>query len=259
MACCAFAQVNETPGSTRTNLQSLKSVEQMLVVTTKDWTSVPGELRRFERPKASQPWREVGSHIPVVVGRGGLGWGRGLHPVDPASGPAKKEGDGKSPAGIFGLSAAFGLAEPEKVKGIKLPYLQLLSGIECVDDPASRHYNSIVDRARIAQPDWSSSEKMREIGAEYRLGIVVEHNTELREAGQGSCIFLHIWKGPERGTSGCTAMAGDKIELLLAWLDPDARPVLVQLPDTEYRRLKKDWSLPMLEPTNTPVSGKGKF
>ncbi|HEY3915025.1 MAG TPA: L,D-transpeptidase family protein [Verrucomicrobiae bacterium] len=218
----------------------------MLVVTTKDWDAVPGVMRRFARADAQSPWTEVGTQIPIVVGRKGLGWGRGLNPATGLPGPIKKEGDKKSPAGIFGLSSAFGLAAPDQMKQVKMPYVQLTGGIECVDDAKSVQYNSIVDRGHISQPDWNSSEKMRAVGGAYRLGVVVDHNTDPREPGGGSCVFIHIWQNSQTGTTGCTAMAGDKMENLLPWLDPAAHPILVQLPESEYKNLQKNWLLPSL-------------
>ena len=34
------------------------------------------------------------------------------------------------------------------------------------------------------------------------------------------------------------------LETLLAWLDPHAKPVVVQLPAAEYDRVRKAWRLP---------------
>ena len=220
----------------------LADVQQALVVVTKDWNSVPGTLTRYERKDTSGSWRRVGSSIPIVVGRSGLGWGRGLNPAVSASGPVKHEGDGKSPAGVFALTSAFGLEE--KVKGMKLPYQYLTSSIECVDDVKSEHYNTIVDRSHTSPTDWNSSEKMRAVGECYRLGIVVDHNADPREPGGGSCVFLHIWKDEHTGTSGCTAMERKQMEKLAPWLDPAKHPVLVQLPEAEYQDLQKFWQLP---------------
>ena len=39
-------------------------------------------------------------------------------------------------------------------------------------------------------------------------------------------------------------MASETMGRLLAWLRPEARPVFVLLPRTEYRRLARDWRLP---------------
>ncbi|HWY77455.1 MAG TPA: L,D-transpeptidase family protein [Verrucomicrobiae bacterium] len=225
---------------------ALSSVKQLVAVTTGDWNTSAGQMRRFERTGDQSAWTKVGESLPVVVGRNGLGWGRGLTTVNNLSGPSKREGDGRSPAGVFRLSSAFGLAEPGSMTAIRLPYQPLSSVIECVDDVQSTHYNSIVDRSRIDQPDWTSSEKMRAIGEQYRLGVVVDHNVDPRQPGSGSCIFIHIWQGPTTGTSGCTAVAPDTIEPLVTWLDPAAHPVLVQLPEAEYHRLQTGWGLPTL-------------
>lgn len=110
---------------------------------------------------------------------------------------AKREGDGKSPAGVFALSSAFGYA-PQPLRGSRMPYLNLTSSTECVDDVHSKYYNRIVDRSLVT-PDWNSSEHMRDAGESYRWGIIVDHNRIVAgdnnppEPAGGSCVFLHIW------------------------------------------------------------------
>jgi L,D-peptidoglycan transpeptidase YkuD (ErfK/YbiS/YcfS/YnhG family) len=244
MTCSLFSATNQIPSSAQSDASPLASSTQMLLVTTKSWDAVPGVMRRFARVDALSAWAEVGTPVPVVVGRKGLGWGRGLNPPADLSGPVKKEGDRKSPAGIFRLSSTFGLAMPEEMKQLRMPYKQLTPGVECVDDVSSAHYNSIVDREHIGPADWNTSEKMREVGEQYRLGVVVDHNIEPHVPGGGSCIFIHIWHDSGTGTTGCTAMAPDNIETILMWLDPAAHPVLVQLPKSEYKQLQKLWLLP---------------
>jgi D-alanyl-D-alanine dipeptidase len=157
------------------------------------------------------------------------------------SGPLKKEGDGKAPAGVFRLSTAFGFAGT--APGLKMPYTSLTPTVECVDDVNSRRYNLIVDRNRVSNVDWRSSEKMRAVDG-YRWGVVVDHNASPPVAGRGSCIFLHIWAGPEKGTAGCTAMEQPNLEAMLRWLDAKKNPLLVQLPEAEYTRLRSLWKLP---------------
>ncbi len=218
----------------------------MLLVTTADWNEVHGVLRLFERENSIANWREVGSKSEIVVGRSGLAWGRGLHPAATV-GPQKKEGDGKSPAGVFRLSSAFGFASAAEMKALKIPYVRETGAMECVDDVQSKYYNSIVDRNQITNVDWNSSERMLAVGEQYRLGIVVDHNVEPRVSGQGSCIFVHIWKGDGSGTSGCTAMEKAALEKLVSWLDAKANPVLVQLPEAQFRRVQGDWQLPKIK------------
>jgi len=62
--------------------------------------------------------------------------------------------------------------------------------------------------------------------------------------GDGSCIFLHQWDGPDSSTAGCTAMAGEHIEEIVRWVNGDSRAILVQLPEPEYQRLRAHWQLP---------------
>ncbi len=233
--------------------ESLGASHQMVVVTASDWTATTGWLRRFERNDTG--WQINGPPFRAVLGRGGLGWGRGEHPL-PQAGPQKKEGDGRSPAGIFRLTYAFGYADPDSVREIKLPYVQCTTSVECVDDTNSVNYNIILDGRTVEQPDWKSSEKMHMSDDEYRLGVFVAHNSAPAVPGAGSCIFLHIWKGPDVPTSGCTAMSPGAIESLLGWLDAQSHPVLVQLPELEYQRLQTAWQLPPIQFTNAPVAVK---
>lgn len=252
LAAMAVAGGGTAAHSQATGSAALGQSTQAIVVTTPDWNAVGGRLQRFERANVHARWHPVGPTIAIVVGRNGLGWGSGVVPttnpqVRASSDPVKKEGDIRSPAGIFALGTAFGYAA-QPLDGLKLPYLQLTPTIECVDDPASQHYNRIVDRAQVA-PDWKSSEHMRDAGQAYLWGIVVDHNGTVPGAnqpvpGSGSCVFLHIWEGNGRGTTGCTAMAQANLETLMAWLDPARHPLLVQLPEPVYARLQRAWRLP---------------
>jgi D-alanyl-D-alanine dipeptidase len=182
----------------------------------------------------------------VAVGRNGLGWGRGLTNPPVSSDPQKKEGDGRSPAGVFRLTYAFGYAAPDQARAIKLPYIQCTDTVECVDDTNSTFYNIIKDRNKVAKVDWKSSEKMRMGDDEYKYGVFIAHNTDPAEPGAGSCVFMHIWKAPGHPTSGCTAMSLGGLESVLGWLDPRANPVLVQLPQEEYSRRQAHWLLPAI-------------
>ena len=216
----------------------LAQSRQLIVVTSPSWDAIDGELRRYERARTDDAWRPAGDAIPVVLGRTGLAWGRGIAPV-PATAPQKREGDGKSPAGAFTLGDAFGFDTSAQTK---MRYAMLRDTTECVDDAGSQYYNEIVDRDRVPRVDWTSSEKMRAID-QYRRGIVVNHNVP-GERGGGSCIFLHVWSGPSRPTAGCTAMRAEDLDAILRWLDPAAKPIVLQLPRDEYARMREVWRLP---------------
>ena len=220
---------------------ALAGAGQLLVVTTSTWDTTGGTLRRYSRDAAGA-WRAEGAPVPVVVGRTGLAWGVGVAP-DEAGEPAKREGDGKAPAGAYPLGTAFGFAPSAAAVGARLPYLPLVETTECVDDVGSAHYNAIVDRRRVPRVDWASSERMRSIEL-YRLGVAVDYNVGPAVAGRGSCIFLHVWAGPASSTAGCTAMPEPALAELVRWLDPARRPVLVQLTEAAYARRRAEWALP---------------
>lgn len=222
---------------------------ELVVVTTSDWNSQQGTLRRYARSNSRARWKETGEPITVMVGKNGLAWGEGAIRVDaqvaqPAD-PVKKEGDGRAPAGVFYLSKVFGYSAQEQ-PGWKMPYVSLTSSVECVDDTNSKFYNQIVDRSTVA-PDWNSSEHMLRSDGLYRWGILVEHNSSPAHAGAGSCIFMHIWRGPGQPTVGCTAMPQADLEALIRWLDPARTPLLVQLPEAEYQKLREGWRWPKIK------------
>ena len=217
----------------------LAGSRQLIIVTTPEWSSVRGTLRRFERRGAK--WMQIGEAFDIVVGRSGLGWGAGVVETE-GEGPSKREGDGRAPAGVFRLTRAFGFASAGEATRLHVPYTPLTPGVECVDDTASAQYNRVVNRSDVKTIDWNSSERMREVEG-YRWGVIVAHNARAVPGG-GSCIFLHIWAGPSKGTAGCTAMEQPNLEALLRWLDSRKRPLLVQLPRSEYTRLGPVWKLP---------------
>ena len=223
---------------------------QALVVTTEGWNNVTGKAQLFERKTPRAVWKRVGDPFAVVVGRSGLGLGADLpsrswqDEVISLRPPTKHEGDGRSPAGMFPLTFAFG----SKTRPVtQLPYTELQEFTECVDDVRSNHYNKVVDRMQVGSFDWKSSEKMLAVGEAYERGVFVAYNSYPPKPGDGSCIFLHIWKDANTGTSGCTAMKRPDLESLLAHLDPAKTPYLIQMPIDAYRSQQRSWKLPKLK------------
>jgi hypothetical protein len=128
-----------------------------------------------------------------------------------------------------------------------MPYRQATSTLRCVDDPRSVHYNGLAEEAK-TKKDWSSAEDMRWEDELYRFAVWAGYNDTPVAFGGGSCIFLHLRSGSEATTAGCTAFEPEPMERLLRWLDFVARPVLVQLPDGEYRERAREWGLPEARP-----------
>jgi len=240
---CSIFRGAETP----TDRSPLAQSKQVILVLTNSWDETSGELQTFERPVLGDEWKSVSPRTDIVVGRTGLAWGSGLHGYDLGDGPVKKEGDGKSPAGVFRISAVFGYAPADSAPRFRMPYVYLDSTMQCVDDISSEYYNLLVDSLQVKRPDWKSYENMRLSGEAYKWGALVDHNVMPRRDAGGSCIFLHIWDGPGSSTSGCTAMDETRFLAMLQWLDATKNPTVVQLPKSEYRRYAQRWQLPLME------------
>jgi zinc D-Ala-D-Ala dipeptidase len=222
----------------------LRESRQCILVLAPNWKSTTSTLRAFERTSTTSDWKMHGNAVPVVLGKKGLAWGRGLVEAN-HSGPSKIEGDNRVPAGIFRLGPAFGYATAHDARWIKLPYVQSTSQSEGIDDPRSRYYNRLVDRSKVARVDWRTSEKMLRADDLYKWGFFVAHNPAAIP-GAGSCIFFHIWKSSSTATTGCTAMAEQDLVRLLRWLDPAAHPVLVQMPLADYQSFRRKLVLPAM-------------
>jgi L,D-peptidoglycan transpeptidase YkuD (ErfK/YbiS/YcfS/YnhG family) len=217
---------------------------QLVVVVVPDWNAARGTLATFERDPAGG-WRRRAASHPVLVGRNGSAWGRGLHPL-PEDGPRKREGDGRSPAGIFTIGPAFG-GQPTCETGLE--YRPLTADDWCIDVAASPLYNQIVDARKVgAAAVAGSTEPMRrdlhlDGDRSYELGFVIGHNAA-GHADEGSCIFAHLLGDPPTATAGCTAMTEPQLRELLGWLDAAARPRFVLLPADEAAARCATWGLP---------------
>ena len=197
--------------------------QQVLLVLSPQAESVQAQLWLMER--SGSRWQAASEPIACTLGHKGLAWGAGEHTAAPPAGfRIKQEGDKCSPAGVFRVPFAFGTttSAPE----LKLPYTALTPTIIGVDDLKSRYYNQIVDNTKVER-DWDSNEAMVRHDKLYEWGAFIAHNPACTP-GLGSCIFLHLWPGPGRGTAGCTAMGAEDLKRVLTWMDAAKEPRLVQ-------------------------------
>lgn len=241
LALVVGAQIKK-PEASAVKVPFAKSL-QAVVVTTNGWDATTGTGAIFERKNTGSNWKQIGDAFAVVLGRSGLAWAELLN-GDIDMKKIKQEGDGNAPAGLFPLTAVFG--KTSKPNAVEMAYTKLDQYTECVDDVKSQFYNRIVNRMRVGNFDWKSSEKMFSI-EQYELGVFVAYNSYPVEKGRGSCIFLHVWKDAETPTEGCTAMERRNLERIVAWASPAKNPYLVQMPKEIYSKRQKPWKLPKLK------------
>lgn len=190
---------------------------QAILVNSTDSSSVRVIIYTLER--GPDGWRVVSGPIMGNIGCNGF-----------AALGMKREGDGKTPSGIYPLGMVFGYAPSMDTR---MPYRQATKDDFWVDDANSPSYNRWVT----GNVGAASVEKMRLDDDLYRYGIVVEYNTNPVIKGYGSAIFFHVWRGEGVPTAGCVAMAEEDIVNLIAWLDPKKRPVAVLGMKTDLGRL----------------------
>jgi L,D-peptidoglycan transpeptidase YkuD (ErfK/YbiS/YcfS/YnhG family) len=221
---------------------TILQTNQLIIVLTGGWDSVGGKLYAYQ--KKGKEW-ELQFSNRVVVGSKGLGIGDGLTNIFLNGAPGKKEGDKKSPAGIFTIGAAFGYAPYKEVRWIKNHYVQATDTLICVDDVSSAHYNTLVNNDS-SKSDWKSYEQMHRRDNFYEWGLFINHNTLHVEPGDGSCIFMHIWENDHEGTVGCTAMEEKNMLRILHWIDKKSNPLLVQMTREAYADICKKFHLPVI-------------
>lgn len=221
-----------------------EAVRQVIVVTAPHWESQRAVLQCFERESARADWRPILQEpVPVLLGRSGLAWGRGVFQAPASDAPVKREKDGRAPAGVFQLGWLFGYA-PAPPAGTVWPYVQVGRWDAYVDDPANPFYNQHV-RVRPDQvPPWFESQRMRLGDAAYKWMLEIRHNQNPAVPHAGSAIFFHVRRGPDRPSAGCTTMAVEHLEWLVRWLRPADSPHYVLLPRAEYLALRQAWRLP---------------
>ncbi len=202
----------------------LWGVEQLVMVISPQMNATSGWLQRYEKGKI---WEKRGEAIAVILGRNGLGWANDRV-------PQKREGDGRSPSGVFPILATFGYA----TTGLSaMPYWYANDHLICVDEVNDTRYNTMVV-LKEGEPLPKSYEQMHRKDAVYRYGAVIGYNPT-GEKGRGSCLFFHLNHANHRPTAGCTAMEEKPLIELLRWLDPLQKPHLLQIPQSECAKYQK--------------------
>jgi L,D-peptidoglycan transpeptidase YkuD (ErfK/YbiS/YcfS/YnhG family) len=132
-------------------------------------------------------------------------------------GPAadKREGDGKTPLGLWPIRAA--LIRPDRLPApaTRLPWRWLRpwdGWSDGVDDPAYNRPVSI--------PHRHSHETLWRHDHAYDLILVLAHNDSPPIPGRGSAIFWHVRQPDGRPTEGCIAMERAVLARWLAAMAP---------------------------------------
>ena len=218
------------------------SSSQCLVGVADDWNSSRVTLTLYQ--KSDGKWQADGAPWQGRLGKSGLVWGHGLHPV-PAGATRKKEGDWRSPAGVFLIGGVWGYQDSIR-KNRGLFYRKVTPRDLWVEDPESPQYNRNVILDHAPATPWEKKQQMKQGDPAHALKLFIAHNAPPKVVpGAGSSIFFHIWRGGGTiTTAGCTTMDEAKLRTLISKIDPDRRPLYVLLPKAEYLKFQSEWKLP---------------
>ena len=113
----------------------------------------------------------------------------------------KKEGDKKTPKGIFELGNLYYRKDRKKKPSTKLKCIEINKSMGwCNDIRFPKKYNKLfkIDKK-------IKHEKLKRKDFKYDLLILIKYNFKKPIIGKGSCIFIHLTKN-YRPTAGCVAL-----------------------------------------------------
>ncbi|HEX6677941.1 MAG TPA: L,D-transpeptidase family protein [Actinomycetes bacterium] len=187
-----------TPG----RIRGLRAATQAIVVTGGSWRDTRATVRVYQR--SGNRWRLVRGPMPARVGRHGFSAHR-------------HEGDGTTPAGIFGLVHGFGSLPDPGVHGFG--WRRLGRG-SCWSGERADYNRWVAGRRCTARDEnlWKS----RRVA--YRYAALIDFNYRRPVYGRGSGIFLHQQTG--RPTAGCVSLRAADLVAVLRWMRPGVRIVI---------------------------------
>jgi len=195
VAAPAKARMPATPG----RVDGLRGATRAIVVYGWGWRDTRVAVRTYQRARPGDRWRLVRGPMPGRIGYNGFSANR-------------HEGDGTTPAGIFGFVYGFGSQPNPGMHGFAYRRLRPSS---CWSGMRA-DYNRWVTRPCIyGESLW----KNRRVA--YRYAAVIDFNYRRPVYKKGSGIFLHQQTGGP--TAGCVSLRPKGLVAVLRWIRPGPR------------------------------------
>jgi L,D-peptidoglycan transpeptidase YkuD (ErfK/YbiS/YcfS/YnhG family) len=131
--------------------------------------------------------------------------------------PAKREGDGATPAGIWTLRQVLWRSDRLDRPDTGLPTREIRPGDGWCDAPGDPCYNRAVEL-----PYPVSAEDLWRPDGLYDVVVVLGYNDAPVVDGGGSAIFLHLARPDYPPTQGCVGLAAAHLNEALALANPGA-------------------------------------
>ena len=190
-------------------LDAAGDAKQMLIVAAFSADATDAWISLHEK-QSDGSWHMVMTS-PGFIGKNGLG--------------KTREGDAKTPVGIFHFNRAFGIADDP---GCAIPYVKVDQDTYWSGDPRDGYrYNELVNLKDLPGLDLESgdSEHIIDYPYHYQYCLNISYNEE-GKAGAGSAIFLHCLGPYKPYTGGCVAVPENKMKLIMQKVKPDCVVVI---------------------------------
>lgn len=138
-----------------------------------------------------------------------------------------KEGDARTPKGVFHFTKAFGIADDPGCKGFE--YLKVTDDLYWSGDSREGyHYNEMVSIRDYPDLDKENSEHIVDYNVHYQYCMNISYN-EAGVPGEGSAIFLHCLGPNKPFTGGCVAIPENQMAEVLRNVTKDCVIVIDSL------------------------------
>ena len=181
-------------------LEGAEAATQVLIVAAFSEDATDAWISLHEKqPDGS--WHMIMT-TPGFIGKNGLG--------------KTKEGDAKTPTGVFHFNRAFGIADDP---GSKIPYVKVDNGSYWSGDVREGyHYNELVSIKDLPELETGDSEHIIDYIYHYQYCLNISYNEECIP-GLGSAIFLHCYGPAKPFTGGCVAVPEDCMKFIMQTVD----------------------------------------
>ena len=180
-------------------IDDLPDTQQLIIVAS---SGMNADVYAFELD--SNEWKEV-FQTSGVVGKNGVS-------------SQSREGDYRTPKGIFPLGIAFGT---ESLNRLSVEYRKINDDCYWVDDPESEYYNQWVESKEIL---WNSAEHLADFPKAYHYAVAINYNMNPVIPYAGSAIFLHCRTADY--TAGCVGIPTSDMIQVLQWLNASRNPTI---------------------------------
>ena len=195
VAAPAKARMPATPG----RIDGLRGATRAIVVFNWSARTTRAAVRTYQRARPGGRWRLVRGPMPGRIGYNGVSANR-------------HEGDGTTPAGIFGFVYGFGSQPDPGMRGFSYRRLH----------PNSCWSGSRADYNRwVTRPCTCGESLWKNRRVAYRYAAVIDFNYRRPVYKKGSGIFLHQQTGGP--TAGCVSLRPKDLVAVLRWIRPGTR------------------------------------